>query len=194
MIEKEADLAVCGEAGTAVAAREMVMRLHPDVAVVDLMLADEDGLTLVQELRGLYPALRVVVVPMLDEAVYAERARKVGAEAYFNKTTGLSALGPVLQRLVSSRRNDSLTKAVKGPVPVEKASLGGIEDLSNRELQVFQLIGLGRPSRDIAAALGVSVKTVESHRENIKIKLGVASSVQLVGKAALWVRDQGMAR
>ena len=182
-LQNEAGFAVCGEAADATAARALVSRLRPDAAVVDLMLQEDDGLKLVRELRQEHPRLRIVVLSMLDPGVYAAKALQAGASFFVSKQEGPAAIVAALRRAAAN----------------ERASPGGgggdpRRELSERELQVFLQLGLGRSTQETAAALGVSVKTIESHREAIKSKLNLPHANALVAHAALWVRAQGLAR
>lgn len=181
-LKNEPGFAVCGEAADAAAARVLAARLRPEAAVVDLVLQEDDGLKLVRELRQEHPRLRIVVLSMLDPGVYAPKALQAGASFFVSKQEGPAAIVAALRRAAAN----------------ERASPGGgggdpRHDLSERELQVFLQLGLGRSTQEIAAALGVSVKTVESHREGIKAKLGLPHANALVARAALWVRAQGLA-
>lgn len=182
-LKNDPDFAVCGEAAEAAAARALAARLRPDAAVVDLLLQEDDGLKLVRELRQEHPRLRIVVLSMLDPGVYAPKALQAGASFFVSKQEGPAAIAAALRRAAAN----------------ERASPGGgggdpQHDLSERELQVFLQLGLGRSTQEIAAALGVSVKTVESHREAIKAKLALPHANALVARAALWVRAQGLTR
>lgn len=182
-LKNEPNLAVCGEADSSLAARELAERLRPDAAVVDLMLQDDDGLKLVRELRQAHPRLKIVVLSMLDAGIYAPKALQAGASFFVSKQEGPAAIVSALRRAVANER--------------ASAPAGGSDpqhDLSERELQVFLQLGLGRSTQEIATALGVSVKTIESHREAIKSKLDLPHANALVARAALWTREQGLAR
>lgn len=177
------DFSVCAEAAGSRDGLELAGLHQPDVAVLDLMLADGDGLKLVREFRQRHPAMRLVVLSMLDPATYEARALQAGADAFISKREGSEAIVERLRRALHSGR------------PPRAVNAGG-EDvalLSERELQVFRELGLGRSTQEIAGAFGVSVKTVESHREGIKLKLGLPHTNALVARAAHWVRAQGLA-
>ncbi len=181
-LQSEPDLEVCGEANNAATARALAAELRPDAAVVDLMLQNDDGLKLVRELRSDLPALRIVVLSMLEAAVYRPKAMQAGANFFVSKIEGPAAIVSALRQPGAATR------------PPRNADAHELAALSERELQVFIQLGQGRSTQEIAAALNVSVKTIESHRENIKGKLGLPHANALVARAALWVREQGLAR
>lgn len=179
----EADFEVCAEADNAANARALAAKLMPDAAVVDLMLQNDDGLKLVRELRTDFPNLRIVVLSMLEAGVYRPKAMQAGANVYVSKLEGPAAIVAALRQPISTARPVRPTAVTH--------ELGA---LSERELQVFIQLGQGKSTQEIAAALNVSVKTIESHRENIKGKLDLPHANALVARAALWVREQGLAR
>jgi DNA-binding NarL/FixJ family response regulator len=182
-LKSEPDFEVCAEADNATTARALAASLKPDAAVVDLMLQNDDGLKLVRELRTDLPGLRLVVLSMLEAAVYRPKAMQAGANFFVSKLEGPAAIVTALRSAASAAR------------PVRAgADSHELAALSERELQVFIQLGQGRSTQEIAAALNVSVKTIESHRENIKGKLGLPHANALVARAALWVREQGLAR
>lgn len=183
-LQSEPDLEVCGEADHAAGARNLAVRLRPDAAVVDLMLQNDDGLKLVRELRTDLPNLRLVVLSMLEAAVYQPKALQAGANCFVSKLEGPAAIVAALRQIRPASRPPRA-----GPQAAHELAA-----LSERELQVFIQLGQGRSTSEIATALNVSVKTIESHRENIKGKLGVPHANALVARAALWVRAQGLAR
>jgi DNA-binding NarL/FixJ family response regulator len=182
-LRNEPDLEICAEADNAATARALAAALRPDAAVVDLMLQNDDGLKLVRELRADLPALRIVVLSMLEAAVYRPKALQAGAQFFVSKLEGPAAIVAALRQPAG---------AVRPARPAADAH--ELAPLSERELQVFIQLGQGRSTQEIAAALNVSVKTIESHRENIKGKLGLPHANALVARAALWVREQGLAR
>ena len=174
---------ICGEADHALAARELARQVSPDAAIVDLLLQNDDGLRLVRELRQDHPRLKIVVLSMLAKADYEPKALQAGASLFVSKQEGPVAILAALHRAAANER-------AHVPSPATHA----VADLSERERQVFLQLGLGRSTAEIAEVLGVSVKTIESHREAIKAKLGLPHTNALVARAALWVREQGLAR
>ena len=180
MIDAEADLEVCGEADSEPNARSAVRELDPDIVIVDLSLQDGDGLELVRALHAHHPEIPMLVLSMHDEAIYAERMLAEGASGYIMKQAAadqlLTALRTVLQ-------GDTFLSPEMAAVQKEAANKMGsdpLQRLSNRELQVLNLVGRGVSSRDIANELGLSVKTVESHRQSIKRKLHLLTNSQLL--------------
>jgi DNA-binding NarL/FixJ family response regulator len=181
VLNNDPDWAVCAEASNGVEALAAAVKFRPAAAIVDLMLHDDDGLKLIRELRREVPGMRIVALSMLDETVYRPKALHAGASAFLSKLAGPGAI-------LAALRESTPRPARVGALPHE------LEVLSERELHVFTQLGQGRSTQEIAAALGVSNKTIETHRENIKAKLGLPHANALVARAALWVREQGLAR
>jgi DNA-binding NarL/FixJ family response regulator len=191
LLTEQPDLVCCGQADTPASIRKEVQSLHPDILVLDLSLRGADGLELLKTLRVESPSLLVLIYSQLDEALYAERALRAGAMGYLGKDQSLEELldairGVLNGELYLSRRMSALLlkNSLHG-----KAMWGtsGLEMLTDRELQVFMLLGAGRSSRQVATCLQISLKTVETYRENIKHKLGLRDSSELTHRAALFV-------
>ena len=191
LIESEPGFAVSGAAGTRVTALEAIAKSQPDLVIVDLALGDDDGLDLVKEIKARYPKVPSLVLSMHDEEVYAERALSAGALGYVAKQevdeTVLGAIRRVLggDRYMSEALLRRLAERYVGGHTLESDS--PIRTLSDRELQVFRLVGQGRTTRQIAMTLSRSVKTIESHLEHIKNKLGLKSAAELAHRATFWV-------
>jgi DNA-binding NarL/FixJ family response regulator len=193
LIGDECDLAVSGSAASGAELRALVKTQPPCVLVMDLMLREADGLVLVKDVAEFAPALRIVVFTLEPAATYAARCLRAGAHAYVGKLEPVTTL---LRAIRDAARGDPAAAArLSGGALVRT---GGkhegsevVAKLTDRELQVFRLAGMALPTRDIAAKLGVSVKTVETHRENIKHKLDLHSHGELLARAALWVRQNG---
>ena len=194
LIDQEDDLAVCGEAADVREARAALPQVQPDVVILDLSLRDSDGLELIKDIRSKYRQLPVLVLSMHDESIYAERLLSAGANGYIMKQAAADQLLTAVRRVlaggiyVSEHVGASMIErfAVSG----RKQNANPIDRLSNRELQVLNLIGRGKTTREIAEALNLSVKTVESHRQRIKKKLNLQSSPQLVQFAVNWCSTQ----
>lgn len=189
LLEQVDDLAVCGEAETAIEARSAIERLHPDVVVCDISLRQVDGIELVRNLRAHYPQLPILVLSALDETIYSARMLALGVNGYIMKQASTEQVLISLRRVldgniyVSEAMSNSLLSGLAGGTPF--LSVDPIERLTNRELQVLQLIGRGSSTREAAQRLHLSIKTVESHRQRIKRKLNLTTSVQLMRYAVL---------
>jgi DNA-binding NarL/FixJ family response regulator len=190
MIDLEPDLTVCGEAQGEREARSAIRDLNPDVAIVDISLTQGDGLELVRNVHAQHPNLPILVLSMHDELIYAERLLAAGASGYIMKHAASEQLLTALRQVLDGEKY--LSEAVQSVLgqarPGEAAIMGSdpIDRLSNRELQVMNLIGRGQSSREAADALGLSVKTVETHRQSLKRKLNLATNAQLVQYAVDW--------
>lgn len=191
LIESEPDLAVCGQAGSSAAALQAVQQSQPDLVSVDLALGESDGLDLVKEMKRRHPRIPALVLSMHDEAVYAERALRAGARGYVNKQQLDETVLVAIRRLLAGETYMSGTLegrlAARYVAGRTLATDSPLEALSDRELQVFRLIGQGRSTRQIAETLHLSIKTIESHREHIKQKLMVESATELAHRATRWV-------
>jgi DNA-binding NarL/FixJ family response regulator len=191
LITDEFGFTVSGSAASARELRALVGRQPPHVLVMDLMLQDGDGLALIKEIAALAPALRIVVFSDHPEDVYAERCLRAGAHGYVMKRDPVATLFRAIRDTaaggiaVSPRVSSEVLGRLMGRV---SKPAGAIGQLTDRELQVFRLVGRALSTRAIADKLGVSVKTVEAHRENIKGKLGVENHAALVARAAQWLR------
>ena len=193
LVNQQKDLMVCGEAEDAPRALQAIENLQPDVAVVDVTLANGSGIELVKDVKRIAPQVAVVVLSMHDESLYAERALRAGARGYVMKreTTKkiISAIRDVLEgRLhVSEEFKALLTeKLLDG-----KTGGSPVDGLSDRELEVFRRLGQGQETRRIAEALGISIKTVQVYCARIKEKLGLANATELLREAMRWWEAEG---
>jgi DNA-binding NarL/FixJ family response regulator len=195
LINQEADLAVCGEAEEMHSALSAIQAARPDILIVDISLNGPDGLELLKHIRINSPRLPVLILSMHDESIYAERALRAGANGYIMKQEATEKVMVALRRILSGEiyvsdriANSMLRHYVRGANVSEHSS---ISDLSDRELEVFRLIGEGQGTRQIAEALHLSVKTVESYQAHIKEKLSLRSARELVQHAVQWnVREK----
>jgi DNA-binding NarL/FixJ family response regulator len=193
LIKSEPDLDVCGEAATSEAALEAIREHSPDLVIVDITLDGADGLDLIKAMKARHPEISALVLSMHDEALYAERALRAGARGYVNKQQLDDALLVAIRRVLngemymSEKTGARFAAKVLGGVTLEKES--PLTVLTDRELEVFRLIGQGRGTRDIPQQLHLSVKTIESYREHIKQKLTLESGAELVRRATLWVES-----
>jgi len=196
LINLEPDLVVCGEAGSAPVALEMMRDIKPDLAVVDITLETTSGIELLKSVHALLPNLPVLIMSMHDESLYAERALRAGAKGYVMKHEPgdrlLLAIRSVLQGEIylSAKMQESMMHQVarnkKGEVVFT------IETLSAREREVFQLIGNGFGTREIAEKLELSIKTIDSYRDHLKLKLRLKTGPDLVRHAIQWVRSESV--
>lgn len=194
LIQEEQDLAVCAEAGSAGEALTMLPDLNPDLMLVDISLKGPDGLELTKSVRSLSPDLPILIVSMHDESLYAERVLRAGANGYIMKEevaqNVVSAIRNVLRGdiYMSDRMRQKILRGVAGHR--SNAGASAIERLSDRELEVFRLIGQGLGTRKIAEELHLSVKTIETYRAHIKEKLSLQNATELVRQAVQWVEQQ----
>jgi DNA-binding NarL/FixJ family response regulator len=194
LISQQADLQICGEAGNEPQALELIRTVRPDVAIVDISLETGSGIELIKSIKAMFPAVTVLVLSMHDELLYAERALRAGARGYVMKREAakkvIEAIRCVLagQLYVSDKIAALMAeKFVEGRQP---ATASPIEQLSNRELEVFQLLGLGHNTRQIADHLHVGFKTVQAYCARIKEKLKLANATELLREAIRWQESQ----
>lgn len=186
----EPDLTICGQAADADAALELIRATRPDLAIVDVALRNGSGLELVKALSADGAGPRILVISVYEEELFAERLLRAGAHGYLNKQ---ELQGSVLEAV----RSVLAGQLYRGRAPEAQPSgsrrraVFGLERLSDRELQIFERIGRGGGTREIATELGVSVHTVESHREHIRSKLGLRSGAELLRAAIIWSIDSG---
>lgn len=196
MIGLESDLEVCGEAENAAEALSSVQRLRPDLVLVDLSLPGRSGLEFMKDLVAGHPQIPALVLSMHDESLYAERAIRAGSRGYLMKSAGgravMEAIRTVLagQIYVSPSVSSRILESLSHTRPTSGNPDSPIRQLSDREFEVFQLIGQGLGTREIAGRLNLSIKTVEAHRARLKEKLGAKDAPALVREAVRWVESQ----
>lgn len=193
LLGMEQDMVVCGEADSGPVALQKILALKPDAAIVDLTLKGGGGLELIKQIRAQAPRLKLLVFTMRDEAIYAERALKAGADGYLTKEEGTEKAIQALRLLMAGKRyvSDGVAqKLMDNLVGKPVASDRGLESLTDRELEVLEALGNGLGSREIAEKLHLSIKTIESHREHMKAKLGLTRATELVSYAFNWLHDQ----
>jgi DNA-binding NarL/FixJ family response regulator len=190
LINTEPDLAVCGDAEDSASALRRIEELSPDLAVIDISLNGPDGLDLLKSVRARDVNLPVLILSMLDESLYAERALHAGANGYIMKQEATERLLVAIRRILdgeiylSERMSNRMLHRFAAGSPV--GSQSPMAELSDRELEVFRLIGEGRGTRQIAQELHISVKTVESYQAHIKEKLSLKNARELVQQAIQW--------
>jgi DNA-binding NarL/FixJ family response regulator len=197
LINDQPDLIVCGEAEDRANALAVAGSTQLDLAIVDISLKDERGLELLKDFKIRCPDLLVLVLSMHDESLYAERALHAGARGYIMKREASEKVLEAIRRVldggvyVSDKITDSILNKVTGRS--ERSPRSALQVLTDRELEVLMLIGKGHGSQQISKLLHISVKTVEAHRANIKLKLNLASSGDLLQSAITWARLAGEA-
>jgi len=191
LINRETDLAVCGDAEEAGSALRRIEELKPDLVVVDISLNGPDGLDLLKNIRAREPNLPVLILSMMDELLYAERGLRAGANGYIMKQQATEQVLVAIRRILDGEiylsermANKMLHLFVGGGSPTEQSS--PMADLTDRELEVFRLIGEGHGTRQIADELHLSIKTVESYQAHIKDKLLLKNGRELVQRAIQW--------
>ena len=194
LINQQQDLEVCGEAEEAQPAMQAIARTRPDILIVDISLNGPDGLDLLKSIRALHADLPVLVLSMHDEAIYAERALRARANGYIMKQEATEKVLVAIRRILSGEvylSDRMASKVLQQYVGGTPASLHSrISALSDRELEVFCLIGEGRGTREIADELHLSVKTVETYQAHIKEKLSLHSGRELIQHAIRWKIDE----
>ncbi|MFN9366239.1 MAG: response regulator [Planctomycetota bacterium] len=193
-ISAESDLEVCGEAENVVQALEKVEATRPDLVIVDIALKASHGLELIEQLAAKFPQVKMLVVSGFEESLYAERAVRAGANGYLNKQESNEKLIEAIR--VVMRGDCYLSEAMKQRMlarVVRRRTVGSspAELLTNREMEIFRLIGSGMTTSAIANQLFLSPHTIASHRENIKKKLGVRNAAELNRQAVQWVLEHG---
>ncbi|MHC4178706.1 MAG: response regulator transcription factor [Planctomycetota bacterium] len=192
LIARQPDLEVSGEAADVSEALRQVETNRPDVAVIDISLDGENGIELIEQIKALYPEVKVLVSSMHDEKTFAGRALRAGALGYINKRESIRKVVDAVRQVLRGEiylspqmASQLLQRAVVGQ-PLDHDP---IETLSNRELEVFEMIGQGMNTQQIARKLGLSPRTIETHRKKIKTKLNLQNSAQLSRAAFQWVQE-----
>ncbi len=193
LVDQITDCRVCGEAASSAEALELIPEMLPDLIITDISLPDKSGLELIKDIRVLLPSAEILVFSMHDEMLYAERCIKAGAKGYLMKGAKPQVLFEAINQVaagkvyLSPRVSEQLLASVVGHREVRMK----LDSLSDRELEVFELIGLCRSGAQIAEQLHISQKTVDAHRSNIKTKLRLADAPSLVREAVLWIETAG---
>lgn len=191
LINAEPDLCVCGESDTIAKALETIDREVPDMVIVDITLKGRNGIELIKDMSKFHPKLPVLVLSMHDESLYAERAFRAGAKGYIMKEEASESIIRAIHDVLAGRRYAS-KKFMENVFDkfIGNASADDrppVDRLTDRELEVFRLLGKGKTTKQIAQALGLSAKTIGTYRERIKVKLDLKNASDLIGTAVRWV-------
>jgi DNA-binding NarL/FixJ family response regulator len=196
LIQSDDSFAVCGEAGDAAEAMDVIRKLNPELAIVDLSLPGANGIELIKNIRAEFPKLPVLVLSMHDESLYAVRALRAGADGYVMKHEAMANVIQAIRDVFDGRPYLSpamaaqvITKFAQRP---GESSASEIDQLSDRELEILELIGKGNEVRQIAKSLHLSPKTVETHRAHIKEKLNLANARQVGRFAVQWLAQRDL--
>ncbi|MEZ6097817.1 MAG: response regulator transcription factor [Pirellulaceae bacterium] len=191
-ISAQGDLSVCGQAADVDEALTLIRELHPDVVIVDIALKNSDGLELIKAVKSRHQRVRTLVHSMYDESLYADRCLHAGAMGYVNKEANPDDVIKAIREILAGRvyLSPSMTSTILSrTVSGEEPQADPIDTLTDRQLEVFRLLGDGQSAQQIAKRLHISVHTVETHRENIKRKLNVDTVAELTHRAVLWAVD-----
>jgi len=195
MVDNTPDMQCCGEAESVSATMKGVDETSPDLLLLDLCLGDGDGLEMIKSVRALHEDLPILILSQLDETLYAERSLRAGANGYIMKERATDDVLEGIRTLIDgdlfvSKKVAALAVRRMVETRHEGDKKSEVDVLSDREIQVFRLLGTGKGTRDIADALGLSFKTIETYRENIKHKLGLPDATALVHRATEWLQGQ----
>jgi len=194
IVEQTPDLAVCGQAGEFQAGLDTIEQLHPDIAIIDIRIGGRGGFELIKEVRSRWRDLPILVFSMHEEPLYAERAFRLGAQGYIAKTEPPERILQAIRRVAEGNVyvSDKLSSRVLRTIVAGRPPMGSlaVDQLSDRQFQVFELIGQGLSTREIAERLYLSVKTIDTYREHIKHRLNLRSSSELLKYAIQWARSE----
>ena len=194
LVNLEAELTVCGAANDAAQAMQAVEKLHPDLVLLDMSLPGKGGLELLKDIRALSPQTPVLIISMHDETLYAERVIKAGGRGYIMKQEGPEKIVQAIRKVLSG----SISVSERIAAQILDALSGGkggasssVSTLTDREFEVYRLLGQGKEPHEIARTLHLSIKTVDTHRAHIRQKLGLRNATELIHHATRWTAEQG---
>ena len=195
LIDRDLGMSICGEADNIRDAMRLILETKPDIAIVDITLHGSSGLELLKDIKAQGLDINVLVLSMHDEELYAERALRAGAKGYITKneasTEVIEAIRCVMKGDVYASRQMTAKLLERMTQKRGNSELAGMETLADRELEVFQMLGRGKSTREIAQTLNLGESTVETYRARIKEKLQLRSAAELYLRAGQWVRDHG---
>ena len=193
LINQQPDFVVCGEAGSGPETRECIMKLQPDVAIVDISLAEGSGIEVIRDIRLLSPRTVIIVLSMHDESLYAERALRAGARGYVMKRETTKKIITAIRQVLEGKLyiSEKFASAITERLMLGKKNAeSSLEHLSDRELEVFRMLGEGMETRQIGESLHISMKTVQVYCARIKEKLGLGNATELMREAIRWHESQ----
>ena len=192
-ISAQPDMEVCGEASDIESAMGLIAATQPDLVIVDIALRDAHGIDLIKRVAALNPRIKMLVVSAYDESLFAERALRAGALGYINKQELQGKVVDALRTVLRGERylSEVMTQRLIAQAIGRKVPEHSTDVLTDRELQIFQLIGRGKSTREIAQQLNISVHTIDSHREHIRAKLDLHSGTELIQRAVQWHIENG---
>ena len=194
LVNLEAELTVCGEAHDAAQAMQALEKLKPDLALLDMSLPGKSGLELVKDIRAFAPQTPVLIISMHDETLYAERVIRAGGRGYIMKQEGPEKIIQAIRKVlsggisVSERIASQILDAMSGG---KGGATTSVSTLTDREFEVYRLLGQGKEPHEIARMLHLSIKTVDTHRAHIRQKLGLRNATELIHHATRWTAEQG---
>jgi DNA-binding NarL/FixJ family response regulator len=197
LVNLEAGLTVCGEANDAAQAMQAVEKLHPDLVLLDMSLPGKGGLELLKDIRAIAPQTPVLIISMHDETLYAERVIKAGGRGYIMKQEGPEKIVQAVLKVlsggisVSERIAAQILDAMSGGKSGKSGTSSSVSTLTDREFEVYRLLGQGKEPHEIARTLHLSIKTVDTHRAHIRQKLGLRNATELIHHATRWAAEQG---
>ena len=194
LVNLEVELTVCGEAHDAAQAMQALEKLKPDLVLLDMSLPGKSGLELVKDIRALAPQTPVLIISMHDETLYAERVIRAGGRGYIMKQEGPEKIVQAVRKVlsggisVSERIASQILDAMSGG---KGGATTSVSALTDREFEVYRLLGQGKEPHEIARTLHLSIKTVDTHRAHIRQKLGLRNATELIHHATRWTAEQG---
>jgi DNA-binding NarL/FixJ family response regulator len=193
LVNLEAELTVCGEAHDAVQAMALLEKLLPDLVLLDMSLPDKSGLELLKDIRAFAPRMPVLIISMHDETLYAERVIRAGGRGYIMKQEGPEKIVQAIRKVLFGgiSVSDSISTQILDAMSGGKGGTSSsVSTLTDREFEVYRLLGQGKEPHDIARTLHLSIKTVDTHRAHIRQKLGLRNATELIHHATRWVGEQ----
>ncbi len=194
LVNLEAELTVCGEANDAKQTMQAIEKLHPDLVLLDMSLPGKGGLELLKDIRAIAPQTPVLIISMHDETLYAERVIKAGGRGYIMKQEGPEKIVQAVRKVLSGgiSVSESISAQILDAMSGGKSGTSSsVSTLTDREFEVYRLLGQGKEPHEIARTLHLSIKTVDTHRTHIRQKLSLRNATELIHHATRWTAEQG---